>query len=239
MKVIYKRILLKISGQALQGDQNFGIDKNIIKRLVNDIKELIAEKVQVAIVIGGGNIFRGNQLAKEGMDRVVGDYMGMLATVINGMALLEGFQRISVDSCLMSALPLHGVCQYYRREKALDLLNKNYVVILSAGTGNALFTTDTAACLRGVEMRAEVILKATQVEGVFSSDPLFNHNAILYKKISYQDVIHQQLKIMDCTAFTLAKDNNLSIRVFNINKIGALQRIIEGKEEGTLISPSA
>ncbi|WWO96481.1 MAG: UMP kinase [Candidatus Dasytiphilus stammeri] len=236
MKVIYKRILLKISGEALQGSQNFGIDKSIVERIVQDIKELLALKVQVAIVIGGGNIFRGEKLAREGMDRVLSDYMGMLATVMNGLALLEAFNRIAVPSCMMSAIPLTGVCEYYRREKALHLLQKNYVVILSAGTGNALFTTDTAACLRGIEIRADVILKATKVEGVFSSDPVLNHNAILYKHITYQEVIKKELQIMDFAAFTLARDNSIPIRVFNINKIGVLQRIVSGQEEGTLIT---
>ncbi|WWO95900.1 MAG: UMP kinase [Candidatus Dasytiphilus stammeri] len=236
MKVIYKRILLKISGQALQGSQNFGIDKSIVERIVQDIKELLAVKVQVAIVIGGGNIFRGQKLAREGMDRVVSDYMGMLSTVMNGLALLEAFNRNSVASCMMSAIPLTGVCEYYRREKALHFLQKNYVVILSAGTGNALFTTDTAACLRGIEIRADVILKATQVEGVFSSDPVLNNNAILYKHITYQEVIKKELQIMDFAAFTLARDNSIPIRVFNINKIGVLQRIVAGQEEGTLIT---
>ncbi|WWO96314.1 MAG: UMP kinase [Candidatus Dasytiphilus stammeri] len=236
MKVIYKRILLKISGQALQGSENFGIDKSVVERIVQDIKELVAVNVQVAIVIGGGNIFRGQKLAREGMDRVVSDYMGMLATVMNGLALLEAFNRTSVATCMMSAIPLTGVCEYYRREKVLHLLQKNYVVILSAGTGNALFTTDTAACLRGIEIGADVILKATQVEGVFSSDPVLNHNAILYKHITYQEVIKKELQIMDFAAFTLARDNSIPIRVFNINKIGVLQRIISGQEEGTLIT---
>ncbi|PPI88674.1 UMP kinase [Candidatus Pantoea edessiphila] len=232
---VYRRILLKISGEALQGKESFGIDVNFLNYLAQDIKELVELGVQVAVVIGGGNVFRGATLAELGINRVTADYMGMLATIINGLALRDSLNRVYLNVCLMSAIPLNNLCENYNWSKAITLLRKNYVVIFSAGTGNPFFTTDSAACLRGIEIEADVVLKATKVNGVYSSDPNYNLDAILYDQLTYSEVIEKELKIMDLTAFTLARSHNLPIHVFNINKFGALKCIIIGKKEGTLI----
>ncbi|OCG43397.1 UMP kinase [Gilliamella sp. Fer1-1] len=235
----YKRILLKLSGEALQGDEGFGIDATILDRMAQEIKELIEMNVQVAVVIGGGNLFRGAGLAKAGMNRVVGDHMGMLATVMNGLAMRDALHRIEVNARLMSAIPLNGVCDDYRWTEAISLLRHGRVVILSAGTGNPFFTTDSAACLRGIEIEADVVLKATKVDGVYSADPVKDPNATLYKTLNYEKVLDDELKVMDLAAFTLARDHNLPICVFNMNKPGALRRVILGEQEGTLISNKA
>ncbi|OCL24771.1 UMP kinase [Gilliamella sp. wkB72] len=232
----YKRILLKLSGEALQGDEGFGIDPTVLDRMAQEIKELIEMNVQVAVVIGGGNLFRGAGLAKAGMNRVVGDHMGMLATVMNGLAMRDALHRIEVNARLMSAIPLNGVCDDYRWTEAISLLRHGKVVILSAGTGNPFFTTDSAACLRGIEIEADVVLKATKVDGVYSADPVKNPNATLYKTLNYEKVLDDELKVMDLAAFTLARDHNLPICVFNMNKPGALRRVILGEQEGTLIN---
>ena len=231
----YKRILLKLSGEALQGDEGFGIDPTVLDRMAQEIKELIDMGVQVAVVIGGGNLFRGAGLAKAGMNRVVGDHMGMLATVMNGLAMRDALHRIEVNARLMSAIPLNGVCDDYRWTEAISLLKHGKVVILSAGTGNPFFTTDSAACLRGIEIEADVVLKATKVDGVYSADPVKDPNATLYKTLNYEKVLDDELKVMDLAAFTLARDHNLPICVFNMNKPGALRRVILGESEGTLI----
>ncbi|OCG14889.1 MULTISPECIES: UMP kinase [unclassified Gilliamella] len=235
----YKRILLKLSGEALQGDEGFGIDATVLDRMAQEIKELIEMNVQVAVVIGGGNLFRGAGLAKAGMNRVVGDHMGMLATVMNGLAMRDALHRIEVNARLMSAIPLNGVCDDYRWTEAISLLRHGRVVILSAGTGNPFFTTDSAACLRGIEIEADVVLKATKVDGVYSADPVKDPNATLYKTLNYEKVLDDELKVMDLAAFTLARDHNLPICVFNMNKPGALRRVILGEQEGTLISNKA
>lgn len=235
----YKRILLKLSGEALQGDEGFGIDPTVLDRMAQEIKELIDMGVQVAVVIGGGNLFRGAGLAKAGMNRVVGDHMGMLATVMNGLAMRDALHRIEVNARLMSAIPLNGVCDDYRWTEAISLLKHGKVVILSAGTGNPFFTTDSAACLRGIEIEADVVLKATKVDGVYSADPVKDPNATLYKTLNYEKVLDDELKVMDLAAFTLARDHNLPICVFNMNKPGALRRVILGKSEGTLINNQA
>lgn len=235
----YKRILLKLSGEALQGDEGFGIDAAVLDRMALEIKELIDMGVEVAVVIGGGNLFRGAGLAKAGMNRVVGDHMGMLATVMNGLAMRDALHRIDVNARLMSAIPLNGVCDDYRWTEAISLLRHGKVVILSAGTGNPFFTTDSAACLRGIEIEADVVLKATKVDGVYSSDPVKNTDAILYKTLNYEKVLDDELKVMDLAAFTLARDHNLPIKVFNMNKEGALKRVILGEQEGTLITNDA
>lgn len=235
----YKRILLKLSGEALQGDEGFGIDPTVLDRMAQEIKELIDMGVQVAVVIGGGNLFRGAGLAKAGMNRVVGDHMGMLATVMNGLAMRDALHRIEVNARLMSAIPLNGVCDDYRWTEAISLLKHGKVVILSAGTGNPFFTTDSAACLRGIEIEADVVLKATKVDGVYSADPVKNPNATLYKTLNYEKVLDDELKVMDLAAFTLARDHNLPICVFNMNKPGALRRVILGESEGTLINNQA
>lgn len=235
-KPVYQRILLKLSGEALQGSEGFGIDALVLDRMAQEIKELVELGIQVGVVIGGGNLFRGAGLAKAGMNRVVGDHMGMLATVMNGLAMRDALHRAYVNTRLMSAIPLNGVCDAYSWAEAISLLRNNRVVIFSAGTGNPFFTTDSAACLRGIEIEADVVLKATKVDGVFSEDPVKNPQATLYETLTYQDVLEQELKVMDLAAFTLARDHNLPIRVFNVNKPGALRRVVMGEREGTLIS---
>lgn len=232
----YKRILLKLSGEALQGAEGFGIDATILDRMALEIKELVAMGVEVAVVIGGGNLFRGAGLAKAGMNRVVGDHMGMLATVMNGLAMRDALHRIEVNARLMSAIPLNGVCDDYRWTEAISLLKHGKVVILSAGTGNPFFTTDSAACLRGIEIEADVVLKATKVDGVYSADPVKDPKATLFKTLTYEKVLDDELKVMDLAAFTLARDHNLPICVFNMNKSGALRRVIMGDPEGTMIN---
>lgn len=232
----YKRVLLKLSGEALQGDEGFGIDASVLDRMALEIKELVEMGVEVAVVIGGGNLFRGAGLAKAGMNRVVGDHMGMLATVMNGLAMRDALHRIELNARLMSAIPLNGVCDDYRWTEAISLLRHGKVVILSAGTGNPFFTTDSAACLRGIEIEADVVLKATKVDGVYSADPVKNPTATLFKTLNYAKVLDDELKVMDLAAFTLARDHNLPICVFNMNKSGALKRVILGEPEGTLIN---
>ena len=232
----YKRILLKLSGEALQGEEGFGIDPSVLDRMAVEIKELLDLNVQVALVIGGGNLFRGAKLAKAGMNRVVGDHMGMLATVMNGLAMRDSLHRANINAKLLSAFPLNGVCDTYSWAQAIRLLNQGQVVIFAAGTGNPFFTTDSAACLRGIEIEANVVLKATKVDGVYDCDPAKNSDANLYRHLSYQDVLEKELQVMDLAAFTLARDHNMPIRVFNMNKPGALKRVILGEAEGTLIS---
>ncbi|PHR64896.1 UMP kinase [Pseudidiomarina tainanensis] len=235
-KPAYRRVLLKLSGEALMGDEPFGIDAKVLDRMAQEIKELVELGVQVGLVIGGGNLFRGEGLAKAGMNRVVGDHMGMLATVMNGLAMRDALHRAFVNARLMSAIELNGVCDSYNWADAISLLKSGRVVIFSAGTGNPFFTTDSAACLRGIEIEADLVLKGTKVDGVFSADPVKDPNAKLFRQISYNDVLQQQLKVMDLAAFTLARDHNLPIRVFNMNKPGALRAVIMGEEEGTLIA---
>ena len=235
-KPAYRRVLLKLSGEALMGDEPFGIDAKVLDRLAQEIKELVELGVQVGLVIGGGNLFRGEGLAKAGMNRVVGDHMGMLATVMNGLAMRDALHRAFVNARLMSAIELNGVCDSYNWADAISLLKSGRVVIFSAGTGNPFFTTDSAACLRGIEIEADLVLKGTKVDGVYSADPVKDPNAQLYSQISYTEVLQKQLKVMDLAAFTLARDHNLPIRVFNMNKPGALRAVIMGEEEGTLIA---
>ncbi|WP_181950945.1 MULTISPECIES: UMP kinase [Pseudidiomarina] len=235
-KPAYRRVLLKLSGEALMGDEPFGIDAKVLDRMAQEIKELVELGVQVGLVIGGGNLFRGEGLAKAGMNRVVGDHMGMLATVMNGLAMRDALHRAFVNARLMSAIELAGVCDSYNWADAISLLKSGRVVIFSAGTGNPFFTTDSAACLRGIEIEAELVLKGTKVDGVYSADPVTNPNAKLFRRISYNEVLEQQLKVMDLAAFTLARDHNLPIRVFNMNKPGVLRAVIMGEEEGTLIA---
>ncbi|WMY94780.1 MAG: UMP kinase [Arsenophonus sp.] len=235
-KPVYQRILLKLSGEVLQGSKKFGIDTKVLDSMANEIKELVKLSIQVGVVIGGGNLFRGESLAKAGMNRVVGDHMGMLATVMNGLAMRDALQRVSINTELMSAIPLNGVCSNYSCLEAISLLRNGKVVIFSAGTGNPFFTTDSAACLRGIEIEADIALKATKVDGIYSSDPSKSLNVVLYHKLTYQDVLERELKVMDLAAFTLARDHNLPIRIFNINKPGILRRIVLGGNEGTLIT---
>lgn len=233
---IYQRVLLKLSGEALQGKKKFGIDPDVLNRITLEIKTLVESDVQVGIVIGGGNIFRGEGLAKVGISRLVGDHIGMLATAMNGLAIFDALHQINVNAHLMSAVPLNSICENYSCTKATSLLCKNCVVIFVAGTGNPFFTTDSAACLRGIEIKANIVLKATKVDGIYSNDPIKQPNSILYHQISYKDVLKQNLSIMDVSALFLARDYDLPIRVFNINKPGALQRVILSNKEGTLIT---
>ncbi len=232
---IYKRILLKLSGEALQGEEGFGIDPSILDRMALEIKELVGMGVEVGVVLGGGNLFRGAKLAKAGMNRVVGDHMGMLATVMNGLAMRDSLFRADVNAKLMSAFQLNGICDTYNWSEAIKMLREKRVVIFSAGTGSPFFTTDSAACLRGIEIEADVVLKATKVDGVYDCDPAKNAQAKLYKKLSYEEVIDKELQVMDLAAFTLARDHGMPIRVFNMGRLGALRNVVLGAEEGTTI----
>jgi len=232
----YKRVLLKLSGEALMGDDSYGINRVVIERIVADVAEVVAMGVQVAVVIGGGNIFRGVAPAAAGMDRVTADCMGMLATVMNAMALQDAMKRFGLDCRVQSALNLEQVAEPYIRGKALRYLEEGKVVIFGAGTGNPFFTTDTAAALRGVEMNAEVVIKATKVDGVYTADPKKDPAATRYKTLTFNEAISRNLQVMDATALTLCRDQNMSIIVFNIFKEGALKRVMLGQEEGTLVS---
>ncbi len=231
----YQRVLLKLSGEALMGEHQFGIDPKIVDRIAQEVKELHDVGVQVAMVIGGGNIFRGVSLSQEGLDRVTGDHMGMLATVINALALQDAMENHGVYVRVMSALPIHNVCEDFIRRRAIRHLEKGRVVIFAAGTGNPFFTTDTAASLRGIEAGADVVIKGTKVDGVYSSDPVKDPAAKLYEKLSYDEVIQERLAVMDTTAIVLCRDNKIPIRVFNMNKKGALMRVIMGENEGTIV----
>ncbi|GAB3198996.1 uridylate kinase [Pontibacter aydingkolensis] len=232
----YKRILLKLSGEALMGEQQYGIDSNRLIQYAQEIKEVAALGVEVAVVIGGGNIFRGVQAEQVGLDRVQGDYMGMLATVINSMALQSALEKLGVYTRLLSGLNIQQVCEPYIRRRAVRHLEKGRVVIFGAGTGNPYFTTDSAASLRAIEIEADVVLKGTRVDGIYSADPEKNPDAIFYRNISFKDVFEKGLNVMDMTAFTLCKENGLSIIVFDMNTQGNLKRLVQGEEIGTLVS---
>jgi uridylate kinase len=231
----YQRILLKLSGEALMGEHQFGIDPKIVKRIAQEVKELHDTGVEVAMVIGGGNIFRGASLSQEGLHRVTGDHMGMLATVINALALQDAMESHGLHVRVMSALPIHNVCEDFIRRRALRHLEKGRIVIFAAGTGNPFFTTDTAASLRGIEVGADVVIKGTKVDGVYSSDPVKDPAAVLYEKLDYDAVINDRLAVMDTTAIVLCRDNKIPICVFNMNKQGALMRVIMGENEGTIV----
>lgn len=233
----YKRILLKLSGEALMGDDAYGINRTTINRIVGEVKEVVELGVQVAVVIGGGNIFRGVAPAAEGMDRASADYMGMLATVMNALALQDAMRHAGLVSRVQSALNIEQVAEPYIRGKAIRYLEEGRVVIFGAGTGNPYFTTDTAAALRGMEMNAEIMLKATKVDGVYTDDPKTNPDAMRYKTVSFDEAINKNLKVMDATALTLCRDNQLPISVFSIFKQGALKRVVMGEDEGTKVLP--
>ena len=233
--MVYKRILLKLSGEALLGDRSYGIDPKRIAQYAKDIKSILDLGVEVAIVIGGGNILRGVSAASNGIDRVQGDYMGMLATVINGMALQSSLEEENIQTRLQTAIKIEAVAEPYIKRKAVRHLEKKRVVIFGGGTGNPFFTTDSAAVLRAIEVSADVILKGTRVDGVYDSDPEKNEKAIKFDSISFSDVIGKNLKVMDSTAFTLSQENNLPIVVFNMNKSGNLFKVINGDKIGTLI----
>lgn len=233
----YKRILLKLSGEALMGDDNYGINRATINRIVMEVKGIVDLGVQVAVVIGGGNIFRGVAPAAEGMDRATADYMGMLATVMNAMALQDAMKNVGLNARVQSALNIEQVAEPYIRGKAIRYLEEGRVVIFGAGTGNPFFTTDTAAALRGMEMNADIVLKATKVDGVYTDDPKANPDAMRYKTLSFDEAISKNLKVMDATAFTLCRDQKLPISVFSIFKQGALMRVVMGEDEGTKVLP--
>lgn len=232
----YKRILLKLSGEALMGSCQYGIDPQRLSEYANEIKETVAQGIQVAIVIGGGNIFRGVAGASNGMDRVQGDHMGMLATVINGLALQSALENNGVATRLQSAIKINEVAEPFIRRRALRHLEKGRVVIFGGGTGNPYFTTDSAAVLRAIEIEADVILKGTRVDGIYSSDPEKDASACKYNDISFDDVLKKGLKVMDTTAFTLSQENELPIIVFDMNKKGNLKKIISGEPIGTTVS---
>lgn len=231
----YKRILLKLSGEALMGEDAYGINRATISRIVDEVKEVVDLGVQVAVVIGGGNIFRGVAPAAEGMDRATADYMGMLATVMNAMALQDAMRSVGLKARVQSALSIEKVAEPYIRGKAIRYLEDGRVVIFGAGTGNPFFTTDTAAALRGMEMNADVVIKATKVDGVYTDDPKTNPEAMRYKTISFDEAIVKNLKVMDATALTLCRDQKLPIIVFSIFKQGALKKVVMGEDEGTKV----
>ncbi len=232
----YSRILLKLSGESLMGDRNFGIAPKMLELYAKEIKSITKIGVQVAVVIGGGNIYRGMNEAETGIERAQGDYMGMLATVINGMALQAALEKEGVNTRLQSAIKMEQVAEPYIRRRAMRHLEKGRVVIFGAGTGNPYFTTDTAGSLRAVEISAEVILKGTRVDGIYTADPEKDPTATRYEKISFAEVISKNLKVMDMTAFTLCQENNLPIIVFDMNKPGNLLNVVSGKAVGTLVS---
>lgn len=231
----YKRILLKYSGEALIGQSQFGIDPSVLDKMANDVAELIAMGVEVGLVIGGGNLFRGKALSKAGLGRVTGDHMGMLATVMNALALRDAMERIDLPARIMSAIPMLGVVDPYHRRKAITHLRNRHVVIFAAGTGNPFFTTDTAACLRAIEIGADIVLKATKVDGIYSADPMINKDAIRYEYLSYKQVLTDGLQVMDSTAICLCQDHGMPLQVFDMTLPNALRKIVAGECVGTIV----
>jgi uridylate kinase len=231
----YERVLLKLSGEALMGGDAFGISRDTLDRMVADIGEVVALGVEIAIVIGGGNIFRGVALGAAGMDRATADYMGMLATVMNAMALQDAMRLAGIEARVQSALNIEQVVEPYIRPKAIRYLEEGKVVIFAAGTGNPFFTTDTAAALRGSEVGAQIVLKATKVDGIYSADPKKDPSATRFSSISFDEALSRRLQVMDATAFALCRDQKLPVKVFDINKPGALRRVVLGEDEGTLV----
>lgn len=236
MSSVYKRILLKLSGEALMGDDKYGINREVVEHIVVEVAGVTQLGVEVAIVVGGGNIFRGMKSAGDGMDRVTADYMGMLATIMNALALQDAMRRKGLISRVQSALRIDQVVEPYIRNKAIRYLEEGKVVIFAAGTGNPFFTTDTAAALRGMEVNADIVLKATKVDGIYSSDPIINPSATRYQNLSFDEAITKNLQVMDATALTLCRDQRLPINVFSIFKSGALKRVLMGENEGTSVS---
>ena len=231
----FKRVLLKLSGEALMGEDSFGINRQTIERIVDEIAQVAALNVEMGIVIGGGNIFRGVALGSAGMDRATADYMGMLATIMNALALADVMRQKGLNARVQSAINIEQVVEPYIRPKAIRYLEEGKIVVFAAGTGNPFFTTDTAAALRGAEIGAEMVLKATKVDGVYSADPKLDLNATKYERISFDEAIAKNLKVMDATAFALCRDQSLPITVFSILKAGAMRRVITGAQEGTLV----
>lgn len=232
---VYQRILLKLSGEALMGEEHFGIDPKVLDRIAGEVGELIKLGVEVGTVIGGGNLCRGKSLSQAGLGRVSGDQMGMLATVMNAIAMRDALERAGVATRIMSAIPMSGLVDHYDRRKAIHHLQQGRVVIFAAGTGNPLVTTDSAASLRAIETEANVLLKATNVDGVYSADPAIDPSATLYERITYTKALEKELGVMDLSAFCQCRDHNMALRVFNINNPGALLRIVQGQPEGTLV----
>lgn len=232
----YRRVLIKISGEALMGSKDYGIDPVVLQRVAEEIQELAAAGIQVAMVIGGGNIFRGAGLAASGMDRVTADHMGMLATVINALALQDALEHQGLFARVMSAIKINEICEDYIRRRAIRHLEKGRVVIFAAGTGNPFFTTDSAASLRAVEINADLLIKATKVDGVYSADPVRFEGATRYDTLSYDEVLDRRLEVMDATAVVLCRDNHMPLRVVNMNQPGAFKRAVMGEPEGTLIT---
>ena len=231
----YKRILLKLSGEALTGRESFGIDPKILDQMALEIGQLVGIGVQVGLVVGGGNLFRGASLQQAGLDRVTGDHMGMLATVMNALALRDALERSNIATQAMSSIPMTGVVDHYDRRKAIRALVNGDVVIFAAGTGNPFFTTDSSACLRGIEVGAELVLKATKVDGVYSADPMKVADAVKYDHLTYDEVLDKKLEVMDLTAICLCRDHYMPVRVFKMEKQGALLNIVRGGDDGTLI----
>lgn len=234
-KARYKRILLKLSGEALAGDLEFGIDPQVLDGMALEIGQLVGIGVQVGLVVGGGNLFRGAALNKAGLDRVAGDHMGMLATVMNGLALRDSLERSNISSRLMSAIPMSGIVEHYDRREAVRHLRNGEVVIFAAGTGNPFFTTDSAACLRGIEVGADIVLKATKVDGVYSEDPKKNPKATKFDHLHYDEVLERKLEVMDSTAICLCRDQGMPLGVFDMTTPGNLLKFMLGKVKGTLI----
>jgi uridylate kinase len=230
------RILLKVSGEALLGAEDYGIDPIVLKRVAGEIRDVMARGVQVAVVIGGGNIFRGKGLARTGMDRVTADHMGMLATVMNGLALQDALESLGIFARVMSAVRVQEVCEDYIRRRAVRHLEKGRCVIFAAGTGNPFFTTDTAASLRAIEIGADLLLKATKVNGIYDDDPVRNPHAQRYRTLSFDKVLDDRLNVMDATAIVMCRDNGLPLRVFNLMNEGDLMRIVDGEDVGTLVA---
>jgi len=231
----YRRILLKLSGEALMGSCAYGIDPGVLRRLAEEVQTLVAAGVQIALVIGGGNLFRGAGLAQGGIDRVTGDHMGMLATVMNSLAMGDALVRLGVAARVMSALKIESVCEHYVRRRALHHLDEGRVTIFAAGTGNPYFTTDSAASLRAVEIGADLLVKATKVDGVYSADPLKDPGAVYYGRLTYNRALRENLRVMDATAIILCRDNGIPMRVMNIHETGALMRLAGGEEIGSLV----
>ena len=234
--MLYKRVLLKLSGESLIGDNDYGIDSKMLSRYAQEINSIVDSGMQIAIVIGGGNIYRGVQSEGAGFDRVQGDYMGLLATIINGMALQSALESINIPTRIQTAIKMEQITEPYIRRRAIRHLEKGRVVIFGAGTGNPYFTTDTAATLRAIEIEADIILKGTRVDGIYSSDPEKNNDAKKYDTISFEEVFNKKLNVMDMTAFTLCKENKLPIKVFNMNKQGNLSKVCNGENVGTLVN---
>jgi uridylate kinase len=234
-KIHYRRIMLKFSGEALLGKKSCGIDTAVITNVAQEIKPLLANKVQVGVIIGGGNFFRGAKLKQEMISRITGDYLGMFATMMNALAMRDVFEKLHIPTKIMSALPVPGIIEGHDRVKANHYLNQNFITIFAGGIGNPLVTTDTALSLRGIELNADLLVKATNVDGVYSADPRINPKAKLYTHLNYQQALTKKLAVMDLTAFCLCRDHKMKLRVFNMHKRGALLRIVKGADEGTLV----